>query len=116
MPARDWQLRIEDMIEAIRRVQSYTAGMDQPAFSSDTKTVDAVVRNLEVIGEAARHIPASVEQKYPDIAWAEMRAMRNVLMHEYFGVNIGILWQTIVHDLSDVLPLLERILADGIQP
>ncbi|TMB36105.1 MAG: DUF86 domain-containing protein [Deltaproteobacteria bacterium] len=87
VPARDWRLRIEDILAAVERVQRYTVGMDLSSFIVDEKTVDAVSFCFGVIGEAARHIPEDVVAANPDLPWPEMRAMRNVVVHEYFGVT-----------------------------
>jgi uncharacterized protein with HEPN domain len=113
MPYRDWKLRLEDVLEAIPRIDRYTAGMDYDSFRADDKTIDAVVRNLEVIGEAARHIPEEVQKQYPDIPWARMRDVRNVLIHEYFGVSVSIVWQTVRDDLPPLVPLLSKAIQQG---
>ena len=88
VPARDWRLRIEDILAAVERVQRYTAGMDLASFLADEKTVDAVSFCFGVIGEAARHIPEDVVAANPDLPWPEMRAMRNVVVHEYITLNL----------------------------
>jgi len=110
MPYRDWKLRVEDILEAIARIERYTAGMNYEAFRVDDRTIDAVVRNLEVIGEAARHVPDGMRTEYADIPWARMRDIRNILIHEYFGVSIPIVWQTIRKDLPPLVPLLRKAL------
>ena len=110
MRYRDWRLRLQDILEAISRIERYTAHMDAHSFQTDEKTLDAVVRNLEVIGEAARHIPEHVERDNPQIPWDKMRAIRNVLIHEYFGVSVAIIWHTVRHDLPPLAPLLQEIL------
>ena len=81
MPLRRWDIRIRDILAAIEKIQRYTENMDLRAFESDPKTIDAVVRNLEIIGEAARHVPDEIVNKYPEIPWREMRDMRNLLSH-----------------------------------
>ncbi len=111
MPPRNWRLRIEDILEAIRKTQRYVSGLSFDTFCGDDQVIDAVVRNLEVIGEAARHIPPEIELRYPDVPWGEMRGMRNVLVHEYFGVNLAILWHTVEQNLPPVIEKLEKILA-----
>ncbi len=111
MPSRDWRLRLEDIPEVITRVERYTSGMDRHAFEADQRTVDAVVRNLEVLGEAARYIPSHVEERHPHVPWDKMRGIRNLLVHEYFGVSVPILWQTLREDLPPLVPLLRDILA-----
>ena len=87
MPHRRWDIRIHDILASIEKIQKYTDNMDVKAFRNDPKTVDAVVRNLEIIGEAARHVPDEIVEEHTEIPWREMRDMRNLLSHEYFGVN-----------------------------
>lgn len=99
------------MIEAIERIQKYTEGMTYEGFSADTKTVDAVVRNFEVLGEAARHVPIEIQTSHPNLPWSKIRGMRNLLTHEYFGISDSILWTTATIDLKPLLPLLKTILA-----
>ncbi|MEK6755715.1 MAG: DUF86 domain-containing protein [Bacteroidota bacterium] len=111
MPPRDWRLRIEDILEAIHKTQRYVSGLSFDEFCADDKVVDAVVRNLEVIGEAARHIPSEIESRNPDVPWGEMRGMRNILVHEYFGVNLTILWHTVKQNLPPVIGKLDKIIA-----
>ncbi|MGH9383408.1 MAG: HepT-like ribonuclease domain-containing protein [Vicinamibacterales bacterium] len=99
MPRRDPNLRLQDIADAIDRIVEYTASHSLESFKADTRTVDAVVRNLEVIGEAARHLDAETASQLPQVPWRELQAMRNVLIHEYFGVSIDIIWETISRDL-----------------
>ena len=102
----DWRERVDDILEAVERIQNYTKGLDFQQFSHDQKTVDAVVRNITVIGEASHHVPDKVQAAAIRIPWADMRGMRNVVVHEYFGVSLPILWETIQHDLP---PLVEPL-------
>ncbi|MDQ7030175.1 MAG: DUF86 domain-containing protein [Ardenticatenia bacterium] len=113
MPHRDWRLRIHDIIEAIEKILRYTEGMTFEEFARDERTVDAVIRNFTVIGEASRHIPQEIEQRYADVPWQEMRGMRHILVHEYFGVSMQILWHTIKHDLPPLLPKLRSVLKEN---
>ncbi len=108
MPPRNWRLRIEDILEAIQKTQRYKSGLSFEEFCSDEQVVDAVVRNLEVIGEAARHIPPEIELRHPDVPWGEMRGMRNVLVHEYFGLEWPIVWAAATEDA----PALRRQIAE----
>lgn len=85
--SRDLTLYVEDMVEAVRRVSHYSAGMTREAFLADAKTVDAVVRNLEVLGEAAKHVPDEMRTRYPAVEWKKIAGMRDVLAHEYFGID-----------------------------
>lgn len=104
MPRRDSRLRIEDMLAAIDRIESYTAGMASDAFCADPKTIDAVIRNFEVMGEAARHVDEPTTRLSPGVRWPDVRDMRNIRIHEYFGVDVATVWKTVVDDL----PTLKR--------
>jgi len=81
-------------------------------FEEDDKTIDSVLRNLEIIGEASRHIPRAIKEKYPDLPWMEMYTMRNIVIHEYHGVNLKIIWQTVTEDLPPLIPQLKEILEE----
>ncbi len=107
---RNWQMRVEDILESIARIRRYTAGMTFDGFSVDAKTVDAVIRNFEIIGEAAGYIPEDVQSRYPDLAWLEMRGMRNIMIHEYFGISLPIIWHTIQNDLEPLAAGLRKLL------
>jgi uncharacterized protein with HEPN domain len=109
-PNRGWKIRLKDILASIEKIQVYTQSMTYEQFRADNKTVDAVIRNLEVIGEAAGHIPLEIQEKYPELAWLEMRGMRNMMVHEYFGVSLPIVWHTIKHDLQPLADGLGRIL------
>lgn len=102
--SRDWRLYVEDIAVACGKVENYTAGMTQEAFVADTRTYDAVVRNLEVIGEAAKRIPVDVRQQVPTIDWRKMAGLRDVLAHGYFGIDNDILWDIITRHV----PLLKE--------
>jgi uncharacterized protein with HEPN domain len=110
VPPRDWHLRIEDMIDAVDAISGFVKDTNFDAFCQDRKTVDAVVRNLEVIGEAARFIPEQVRQRFPDVPWENIIGMRSVLIHEYFGVDFEILWATVQNDLPTFGTRLKSIL------
>lgn len=109
MPPREWRFRVQDMLHAIESILSYTQGMDFAAFDHDQRTVDAVVRNLIVIGEAANRIPDEVLLVSTDIPWTEMRTMRNFVVHEYFGVSTRILWDTVQVNLPPLVAPLRRL-------
>ena len=91
---------LEDISNAILDIRSFVHGMSADAFMADKKTVNAVVRSLEVIGEATGKIPTDIRMRYPDVPWDEIIGMRNRLIHEYFGVDLDIVWQTIQDDLA----------------
>jgi uncharacterized protein with HEPN domain len=110
LPRREWIIRVDDMIAAIDKILGYTAEMDKAAFTTDERTMDAVVRNLIVIGEAAGHVPEDVVTANPQIPWARMRGMRNLAVHEYFGVDVNVLWDTVTGNLPALLPALRELL------
>ncbi|MBW6471350.1 MAG: DUF86 domain-containing protein [Methanosarcinaceae archaeon] len=87
MHKRDMGLFFQDIIEAIGNIGEYVQNMDYDDFSQDKKTIDAIVRNLEIIGEAAKNISNETKAKYPDVNWRAMAGMRDKLIHEYFGVS-----------------------------
>lgn len=89
MSPRTWEFRLEDISEALERIGEYVEDMDYAAWTKDRKTIDAVIRNLEIIGEAANHIPDAIQEKYMEIAWVQIKGMRNILIHEYFGVQFS---------------------------
>ncbi len=91
MSFREWLFRVDDILDALVRIQQYIHGFDLQKFESDQRTIDAVIRNLEIIGEAARHIPEFITSEYDDIPWRYMKDMRNILIHEYFGVHTEII-------------------------
>jgi uncharacterized protein with HEPN domain len=106
MSKRAPKLYLQDILTAINDVESFTQGMIYESFLNDKKTVQAVIRSLEVIGEAATHISEEIRNKYPDLPWEKMTSMRNKVLHEYFGVDEEVIWQTIAEDLQ---PLKEKI-------
>ncbi len=110
MPSREWKIRITDILQAIKEILELTEGMTAAQFSQDTRTVKAVLYNFAVIGEAACHVPVEVREAWPAVPWQEMGDMRNVVIHEYFGVDPEILWETIRQELSPLTPQLEEIL------
>ena len=89
---RDYRLYLDDILQCIEKVSGYVAGMDAEKFSADSKTVDAVVRNLEIIGEAARCLPDDIKDGAAMIEWRKITSLRNILVHEYFGVNAQLIW------------------------
>ena len=104
MSERGVALYIADILEAIKKIELYTAGMSSDAFQRDSKTIDAVVRNVEVIGEAVNHLPADLKSRHPNIPWRLIAGARNKAIHEYFGIDVSILWQTIQEDI----PMLKK--------
>ena len=108
---RDPLLYISDIILSMERVQEYITDLDFQKFKWDYKTVDAVIRNFEIIGEATKNLPSELKEKYPNIPWEEMYRLRNRISHEYFGVDYEIIWDIATNHLptnyKDVIKVLE---------
>ena len=98
--SREYRLYLNDIVEAQTRIQEYTEKMNYKDFAQSKITIDAVIRNLEVIGEAARKLPPEIKKKSPEIEWRKIVAMRNVLTHEYFGVNTQIVWDVVQNKIE----------------
>lgn len=111
-PKRESSDYIKDISEAISKIEQFTQGMEYHTFVKDEKTVFAVIRALEVIGEATKNILKSIKTKYADIPWREMTGIRNKLIHEYFGVVYEVIWKTIKEDIPPLKPKIEQILQD----
>jgi uncharacterized protein with HEPN domain len=108
---------VEDIIEAMDDAVSFTENMKYEEFVEDRKTVYAVIRAIEIIGEAVKRIPDSVKSRYQQIPWRDMAGMRDKLIHEYFGVDSRAVWDTVKKDIPNLKPLFDRILKDfGHQP
>lgn len=100
---------IKDIQESIRRINSYIKMMSHDDFFEDTKTQDAVVRNLEIIGEAVKIISGDLKEKYLNIPWKDLAGLRDKLIHHYFGINYDIVWQVVKNELPDILYQLDEI-------
>lgn len=106
---REWRFYLEDMIAFAGKVLAYTAGLDQAAFVASGLTYDATLRNLELIGEAATHIPEEFRASHQEIPWRMIIATRNRLIHGYLGIDDDTLWSIIQEDVPELLPLLEGL-------
>jgi len=109
MSKREAKLYLDDILSAITAIKEFTKDMTFADFQNDRKTVDAVIRNLEIIGEAANNIPQELKNNYPTIPWRDMISMRNKIMHEYFGVDTEIMWKTIQDDLPPLKTKIEAL-------
>jgi uncharacterized protein with HEPN domain len=109
---RDHFVYIDDILESINRILSYIDKMTFNEFKKDNKTIDAVVRNFEVIGEAANQLPSEFKKKHPLTSWREIVDFRNVIMHEYFGISLKIVWDIIETKLPELQKQIKEILAD----
>ncbi len=109
MPKRNDAFLIEDILESIVKIKSYTKGIDYHKFFEDEKTKDAVVRNLEIIGEAVNNLSTEFTSRHEVIEWRKIAAFRNRLIHEYFGVNYEAVWMIINNNLDELRYYIETI-------
>ena len=100
---------IADINDAIEKIELFIAGMNYDEFVRDGKTSYAVIRALEIIGEATKKLPNDFKTKHNQLPWAEMTGMRNKLIHEYFGVDVRVLWKTITEDIPSIAPTIKEI-------
>jgi len=107
---RTYKDYVLDIINSIMEIFDFVEGMEFEDFVNDRKTINAVIRSLEIIGEAAKKIPYEIREKYPDIPWKYMAGMRDKLIHEYHGIDLSIIWEVIKTELPPILPKLEKIL------
>ncbi len=92
---RDFRLYLDDILESCRKIRKFTEGMPFEEFELDVKTQDAVIRNFEVIGEAANRLPEAIKSQYSGVEWPKIIGFRNILIHEYFGVKLQTVWTAI---------------------
>lgn len=111
-PRRAYWDYLQDMLENARKASGFVQGMAFEDFAADERTVYAVIRALELVGEAVRRIPQDLREKYPEIPWREIAGTRDKLVHEYFGVNVSVIWRTVQEDLPILIAQLERALRE----
>lgn len=108
---RDVRVYLDDILESIELIQKYTANVTEDEFRKSVEIQDAVIRRLEIIGEAVKHIPSEMKKKYPDVPWKKITGARDIFVHEYFGVRLERVWDTIVKDLPTFKQQIEKLLA-----
>jgi uncharacterized protein with HEPN domain len=112
MSPRNVHERIEDIIEAIGNIQSFTRGMSFEDFHHDLKTIRACAFEISLMGEAARALPEEVQRRFTQVPWEKMISIRNIVVHEYFRVDLEILWRTVTENIPEILPALETVLRE----
>ena len=110
--SRDYKLYLQDILEAIEKIESYLQGMSFQQFSQDELRIDAVLRNLEIIGEATKNIPPQVRQKYPAVEWRKIAGLRDVAIHAYFTIDLRIIWDVVQNKLPGLRGDVTKILED----
>ena len=104
MSKRDWKFLFEDILECTVKIDEYLNDLDYTDFVKNSMLIDAIVRNIEIIGEASARVPDTVQNKFSDIPWKQLRGIRNRIIHEYFGVDLNIIWHIVKNDI----PLLKK--------
>jgi uncharacterized protein with HEPN domain len=112
MSKRPIELLLNDIRQAIDRIEQYIKSLSFDGFSDDQKSVDAVVRNLEIMGEAAKRLPEELKEKYSEIEWHKVVGLRHRIVHEYFGIDLEIVWQILHKDLPDLKKKIVQIISD----
>ncbi len=110
MKGRDYRDYIQDIIDSVSDIESFTRDMSFEDFNNDRKTINAVIRSIEVIGEATKSLPESIRDKNPSIPWKKMAGMRDKMIHEYFGVDVEILWKVAKENIPSIKPLIRGVL------
>jgi len=106
---KDDSIYIDHILNSINRILDYISGKDREAFESDLVTQDAVVRQLEIIGEATKRVSNELRSMHPDIPWSDMAGMRDVLIHDYLDVDLGVVWKTASEDIPDLKALILKL-------
>jgi len=109
---RDYRLFVEDILDSTEKIEEFVADMSFDEFVNDDKTSSAVMRKLEIIGEATKNLPGDIRRKYKGLPWREMARMRDKITHAYFGINYKIVWNVIKERLPEIKPTIQQILKD----
>ncbi len=109
---RDSDVYLQDIIDSITRIKSYTQGLDHARFEEDQRTVDAVIRNLEIIGEAVKALPQDLRDLHSDVPWKNIAGFRDVLIHNYFGISIAIVWDVLTNHLPPLEVKVKQLLGE----
>ena len=109
---RDYRVLLEDMLASLTRIHVLISGMSYDDFANHLTRQEAVIRNLEIIGEAAKNVPKELRSMYPHVDWARIGGLRDILIHQYFAVDLEILWDIILNNLPDLEVQIRQILSE----
>jgi uncharacterized protein with HEPN domain len=109
---RDYRAYLEDILEAASAAREYVAGMTREDLAQDRRTRDAVIRNLEIVGEAAKKLPAETKRSHPEVEWKKIAGLRDILIHDYFGIDMDIVWDVVQNKLPPLADQVRRILEE----
>lgn len=109
---RDYKLYLQDILDSIEKIEAYTKKFSYENFLENELVIDATIRNLEIIGEAVKNIPSHIKEKYSDVDWKKIAGLRDILTHEYFGIDAAILWDIIKTKLFDLKKQVHKIMDD----
>lgn len=109
---RDYRLYLEDILDSIHKIEVYTKGVSFDQLNLNSMLMDALLHNLEIIGEAAKHVPVEIKDKNPDVDWRRITGLRDIVAHEYFGVSLEIIWDVIQNKLPELQASIERIIKE----
>jgi len=109
---KEYRVYLEDILGCIGNIEEYSKGISYAEFKKDQMRIDAVIRNLEIIGEAVKKLPDGFRKDYPDVEWAKIAGLRDILIHEYFGVNLEIIWDVVSNKIPDLKKSVKKMMQD----
>ena len=114
MSKRKPDVYLQDILQSIEHIQMFLEGVSEDEFYENVEKQDAVLRRLEIIGEAVKHLPEEIRKKHPDVPWRQIAGMRDIIIHEYFGVTLEMIWLVATEDIVDLKDTVEKILNSGL--